>query len=207
MPSRDLLRLRVSVQRHGVPDVKLVWPCERSDDLTVSKFLAQISQVIPLEGGEWGLEDYVVELADGLGGTYECLHFQPISQILQSDDQVLIRCLQGEDLKRRRLNGRHQITSDGKHLIDGLVFGRPWLRSPRDRPALELPPRKRVRTALDYDGYGHFDDEDEENEAREPRLLPEGPLLLAGTDEDDESFIESEEEEQDAKRLRTNSDC
>ena len=29
--------------------------------------------------------------------------------------------------------------------MDGVAFGRPWLRVPKDRPALELPPRKRAR--------------------------------------------------------------
>lgn len=89
MSSHDLLRLRVTVQRHGLPEVKLVWPCVRSPDLTVSKFLSQINEVMPLESGEWGLEDYVVELADGSGGSYECLHFQPVAHILKSDDHVL----------------------------------------------------------------------------------------------------------------------
>ncbi|POR31813.1 Uncharacterized protein TPAR_07985 [Tolypocladium paradoxum] len=173
MSSPDPLRLRVSIQRNGVPEVKLVWPCARSHDLTVSKLVAQINDVVPLEGGEWGLEDYVVELSDGKGGSYECLHFQQVAQILKDEDQVLVRCLQGEDLRRRRLNGRHQISADGKHLVDGLAFGRPWLRTPRDRPALELPPRKRPRASREYE-YNDTDREVERDEAQE-QLLLEGP--------------------------------
>ncbi|PFH55105.1 hypothetical protein XA68_10701 [Ophiocordyceps unilateralis] len=187
MPLLDNLRLRITVQRHGVPEVKLVWPCVRSHDLTVSKLLAEINEVIPLETCEWGLEDYVLELTDGSGESYECLHFQQVPQILKNDDQVIIRYLQGEDLKRRRLSGRHQISSDGKHLVDGLVFGRPWLRTPRDRPALELPPRKRARTTQDYDDdeYLHCDDE------RQPRLLTTG----SEASDDDESFHDFEQDQ------------
>lgn len=92
MSSQDPLRLRVSIQRNGVPEVKLVWPCARSHDLTVSKLVTQINDVVPLEGGEWGLEDYVVELSDGKGGSYECLHFQQVALILKDEDQVLYVC-------------------------------------------------------------------------------------------------------------------
>ncbi|KAF4582269.1 transcription factor atf21 [Ophiocordyceps camponoti-floridani] len=180
MSLQEPLRLRISVQRHGVPEVKLVWPCVRSQDLTVSKLLAQINEVIPLETGEWGLEDYVLELADGFGCSYECLHFQEVPKILKNDDQVTIRYLEGEDLKRRRLSGRHQITVDGKHLVDGLVFGRPWLRTPRDRPALDLPPRKRVRTSLEY----------EDDDEGQQRLLTQGPAH-----DDDDSFCELGQEQ------------
>ncbi|XP_044715631.1 transcription factor atf21 [Hirsutella rhossiliensis] len=205
MSSQDLIRLRVSVQRHGVPEVKLIWPCARSHDLTVSKFLSQINEVMPLESGEWGLEDYVVELADGTGGSYECLHFQPVPHILKNDDHILIRCLHGEDLKRRRLSGRHQISADGRHLVDGLVFGRPWLRTPRDRPALDLPPRKRARTARDCGGNYDFDDQDELPDTPQPRLLLEraqqdmssDDMLAEGSDDSDEYLDEEFDEDLD----------
>lgn len=83
------IRLRLVVRRHDVPDVKLVWPCSPADDSTVAKLLSQVGEVVPLESGEWGLEDYAVELSDGRGGTYECLHFQPVSRVFKEDDQVL----------------------------------------------------------------------------------------------------------------------
>jgi hypothetical protein len=51
----------------------------------------------------------------------------------------------------RKVSGRHQITSDGKHLIDGCTFGRPKPRGPIDRPAIEIPPRKRRRLTYDVD--------------------------------------------------------
>jgi hypothetical protein len=91
-----------------------------------------------------------------------------------------------DDIRRRRLSGRHQISTDGKHLVDGLAFGRPWLRAPRDRPSLELPPRKKARI-----GY---------EEIAEPvQLLLEGPPepdAASGQDDDhdewqqDQDFVE-----------------
>ena len=96
-----------------------------------------------------------------------------------------------EDLRQRRISGRHQISGDGIHLIDGIPFGR--RRGPRDRPALVLPPRKRARITYDSE-------EEEDEEAGGP-----GRLLLEDTprpDEDDESdgdddFAENELSESD----------
>ncbi|KHN94865.1 uncharacterized protein MAM_07284 [Metarhizium album ARSEF 1941] len=144
MSTKDI-RLRLTVRRHGVPEIKLLWPCACSADTTIAKLLAQVNEVVPLESSDWGLEDYAVELSDDSGGSYECLHFQRVSQILKDEDHVIIRSLLTDDIRRRRLSGRHQISTDGKHLVDGLAFGRPWLRTPCDRPAFELPPRKKAR--------------------------------------------------------------
>ena len=79
------------------------------------------------------------------------------------------------DLKRRRLSGRHQISEGGKHLVDGVAFGRPWLRVPRDRPSVELPPRKRARLTLEE----QEDDNDDEGllEPDLDRALLEAPQL------------------------------
>lgn len=89
MSLSELIRLRVTVHRLGVPEVKLVWPCSPSHNLTVANLLAQIDAVVPLEAGEWGLEDYALELDDGRGGRYECLHFQQVGQALRDEDQLL----------------------------------------------------------------------------------------------------------------------
>jgi hypothetical protein len=83
------IRLRLLIRRHAVPEVKLVWPCTASEDLTVAKLLTQVNEVIPLESGEWGLEDYAVELADGNCGSFECLHYQPVGKLFKDDDQVM----------------------------------------------------------------------------------------------------------------------
>ncbi|CEI63148.1 hypothetical protein FVEN_g308 [Fusarium venenatum] len=165
--SSQTIRLRLVIRRHSVPEVKLVWPCIANEDLTVSKLLALVNEVVPLESRDWGLEDYVVELADGKGDSFELLHFQPVGKVLKEDDQVLIRSLSTGDLKRRRLSGRHQISLDGKHLIDGLAFGRPWLRAPRDRPALDLPPRKRARITYEEELEEEEEDPSEEDSSEE----------------------------------------
>ncbi|OSZ99907.1 hypothetical protein A9Z42_0007680 [Trichoderma parareesei] len=170
MQTQDI-RLRLVIRRHGLPEVKLVWPCSCSEDFTVAKLLEQVNEVVPLESGEWGLEDYAVELADGKGGSFECLHFQQVGRILKDEDQVLIRSLLTGDLKRRRLSGRHQISDDGRHLVDGIAFGRSWIRAPHDRPHVELPPRKRIR--INYED----DDEDEEAEEEQEPFLIGAPRL------------------------------
>lgn len=87
--STDDIRLRLTIRRHGLPEVKLLWPCTASEDLTVAKLLANVNDIIPLEGEQWGLEDYSVELNDGRGGSFECLHFQQVQKVLKQDDQVL----------------------------------------------------------------------------------------------------------------------
>jgi hypothetical protein len=83
------MRLRLVVRRHNLPDAAVVWVVELSDNPTISQLLEQVNEVIPLEsGGEWGLEDYSVELT-GSGTNFECLHFQLVRSILQEDDEVL----------------------------------------------------------------------------------------------------------------------
>lgn len=86
-----------------------------------------------------------------------------------------IRPLFTDDLRQRRVSGRHQISNDGKHLIDGLAFGRPLLKTPRGRPALDIPPRKRRRVSLedmDMDADEEGDaDYDHAEEDLEPMLL------------------------------------
>ncbi|KAJ5484498.1 hypothetical protein N7453_011966 [Penicillium expansum] len=95
---------------------------------TVAQLLEDVNEVVPLEtepnvfdtefSGQWGLEDYVVEVAGS-----ECLHFMEVDGLLRDGDEVVIRALQLADLRTRRLCGRHQITAEGKHLIDGVPFG------------------------------------------------------------------------------------
>lgn len=60
-----------------------------------------------------------------------------------------IRALGLPDLRARKLSGRVQISTDGRRLIDGVPFGRPYLkRSFSARPQIKIPPRKRRRTSL-----------------------------------------------------------
>lgn len=57
--------------------------------MTIAKLLTLVDEVVPLESSEWGLEDYAVELSDPSRGSYECLHFQRVSQILKDEDEVV----------------------------------------------------------------------------------------------------------------------
>jgi len=83
------MRLRLAVRRHGIPEVKLLWTVGPNTDLTISKLLVAVNEVVPLESGEWGLEDYAVEYRDTQGDGFECLHFQVVRDILKEDDQLL----------------------------------------------------------------------------------------------------------------------
>lgn len=62
-----------------------------------------------------------------------------------STDTSSIRVLNHDDHRKRRLSGRDQVSSGGRHLIDGLPFGRTRLKSPADRPAVRIPAQKRLR--------------------------------------------------------------
>ena len=85
------MRLHLCIQRHGLPPVRILWtvgstdlPHESGASLTISKFLEQVNDIIPLEADNWGLEDYAVEV-----GGFECLHFSELNQILKEDDEVV----------------------------------------------------------------------------------------------------------------------
>lgn len=93
------------------------------------------------------------------------------------------------------MSGRDQIAYDGKHLIDGVAFGRPFLRR-ADRPAISIPPRKRRRILY------ASDDEDNSN----GRAINNGQVVLranfVNADEDrdddsqeDEDYVLADEEQ------------
>ena len=82
-------RLRLVVRRHGLPEVRVVFNIPLENDPTISKLLEQVNEIIPLESSSWGLEDYIVELRDGNGSGFECLHFQQVAVVLQNDEEVL----------------------------------------------------------------------------------------------------------------------
>lgn len=154
------LRLRLVVRRNGLPDTRILFNVPLAHDPTVANLVEIVNDTIPLETEDWGLEDYAVELHDKDGNAYECLHFQPIASVLDKDDEVFIRPLLTNDLKKRRLGGRIQIAQGGQHLVDGVPYGRPRLRTPRGRPVVHIAPRKRRR--LTY--HGDFDQDDPEDE-------------------------------------------
>lgn len=68
----------------------------------------------------------------------------------KDEDEVVVRPLQFAEQKARLLNGRDQITPDGRHLYDGLPFGRPLLRGVT-RPDVRIPPAVRERAEVEYE--------------------------------------------------------
>jgi hypothetical protein len=162
------MRLQLTIQRHALPPTNILWTVRVQDPTstsalayaTISQLLEDVNDVVTLESDDWGLEDYAVEI-----GGYECLHFQPIDSVLKEDDKITIRALQTSDLRVRKLGGRHQISPDGRHLFDGVAFGRPYLRKTA-RPAFRIPSRKRRKLDL---GQGQYIEDDPIVQA----LLPE----------------------------------
>ncbi|KIW86838.1 uncharacterized protein Z519_12624 [Cladophialophora bantiana CBS 173.52] len=155
------MRLQLLIQRHSLPPVTIIHTTgsgpashTKSRSATIADLLADVNDLVPLESadGEWGLEDYAVEVASTADQnlTYECLHFQTLYSVLREDDEVVIRALSNEDLRVRRLGGRHQITGDGRHLIDGVAFGKQWLKQTQ-RPGIVIPPRKKRKILFDED--------------------------------------------------------
>ncbi|KAK4175352.1 hypothetical protein QBC36DRAFT_312120 [Triangularia setosa] len=153
------MRLRLVVRRHALPDARIVFSCKTEDEPTIAGLLEQVNEIIPLESNEWGLEDYIVELRQkDTGAAYDCLHFQQVADVLKDDEEVYIRPLVTDDRRKRRLSGRDQITNDGRHLLDGIPFGRPRLRAAYSRPVVDIPPLKRPR--LTYYPHDEGDDDD-----------------------------------------------
>ncbi|KAI0543466.1 hypothetical protein F4679DRAFT_568635 [Xylaria curta] len=164
------MRLRLVVRRNSLPELRLMWHVKLDSNPSISKLLEQLNDHVPLESEDWGLEDYVVELHDSDGTDFECLHYQLVRNVLKPDDRVFIRALDRDDHRRRRISGRMQISSDGRHLIDGVPFGRPNLRTPTNRPPIHIPPRKRARVA-----YTQPNDDDQ---GRGTRSESDSPVLL-----------------------------
>ncbi|KAL2263911.1 hypothetical protein VTK26DRAFT_4471 [Humicola hyalothermophila] len=200
MKNANNLRLRLVVRRHGLPEVRVVFAVQLDNDPTIANLLEQVNEIIPLESesNNWGLEDYTVELRDSDGHAFDCLHFQQVSAVLKNDEQVFIRPLDTVDRRKRKLSGRHQTSGDGKHLFDGVAFGRPRLKAPRDRPPVDIPPLKRRRIT-----YG---DEERDEEAPQLLLTEHGEedrgrrrrvRIRARFDDTDEDRLREEEEEED----------
>ncbi|KAG0644051.1 hypothetical protein HOY80DRAFT_230792 [Tuber brumale] len=145
------MRLRLFIQRNRLPPTKIWWDTssfEPGDDHNVSTLLSRVGQIVPMESGGCGLEDYAVEV-DG----FEVLHFQEVERVIREGDQVVIRPLTTTEIRQRRASGRRQISTSGRKLLDGTPFGRPMVttRPAPDRPRLSIPPRKRAKTGCGVD--------------------------------------------------------
>lgn len=85
------MRLQLTVQRHLLPPVHVLWTvgvlrppyAAAGTTATIAQLLEQINEIIPLESEDWGLEDYAVEVRG-----FECLHFSELNHILKEDDDV-----------------------------------------------------------------------------------------------------------------------
>ncbi|KIW70191.1 hypothetical protein PV04_02483 [Phialophora macrospora] len=218
------MRLQLVVQRHTLPPVPIIFttgtgPASRtkSPSATIADLLLDVSEIVPLESadGEWGLEDYAVEIAPKADQelAYECLHFQTIESVLRDNDEVIVRALSNEDIRVRRVGKRHQITADGRHLIDGVPFGKQWLREIQ-RPDILIPPRKRRRllpgadSALDAEEEElkrilSAEDEDEDYTGALVRFTSDDE----DDEEDDDDYVDGEEAgAQEAQRQITMSE-
>ncbi|KAK5651707.1 hypothetical protein OQA88_11773 [Cercophora sp. LCS_1] len=198
----NTIRLRLVVRRHALPEVRVVFSIQTENDPTIANLLEQVNEIVPLESNDWGLEDYAVELRDVEGSGFECMHFQNVATVLKNDEQVVIRPLVTEDRKKRRLSGRHQISSDGKHLIDGIAFGRPRLKTPRDRPAIDIPPLKRRR--ITYDAGDSEPEPDSDDEGPQLLLTEHGeqqfgnlPFDEAEDEDEEDEFVEEQADDVD----------
>lgn len=97
-----------------------------------------------------------------------------------------MRPLQTTDIRFRKISGRHQISADGKHLFDGVAFGRPFLQL-ASRPPIKIPPRKKRRITYTAD-----DDDDVSSPDNRQLALKERPEDDDSQD-DEESLLDEDE--------------
>jgi hypothetical protein len=80
------MRIHLSVERNGLPVVNLLWPVDEDENgkkSIISRLVAKVDEVVPLETEEWALEDYILQV-----NGFECLHWQNISDVLKDEDHV-----------------------------------------------------------------------------------------------------------------------
>jgi hypothetical protein len=167
------MRLRLQIERNALPTTQALWPV-RSGKSTIAQLLQSVNEIFPLESDTWGLEDYSVSI-----GGYECLHYHEVGVVCKEDDELVIRPLQYVDVRARTMTGRDQISQDGRHLVDGIPYGKPNLKG-AVRPKLRIPPRKRQKLGRE-----------------QPDDASDGQLLLTANgvdvdsdeDEEDEDFV------------------
>ena len=186
------MRLRVRIERNELPPTQALWPVKDTRN-TIAQLLQQINDIFPVEVDTWGLEDYSVSV-----GGFDCLHYHEIGQICRDEDEVVIKPLQFVDLRSRSLTGRNQISLDGRHLVDGVPFGRPALKAPL-RPEVRIPPRKKRKLLQD--------EQEEEQIAEGARLLltPYGEELVNEDEDEGDSDDADFEMEASASEISSSS--
>jgi hypothetical protein len=136
-----------------------------------------------IEGRGWGVVSLLLLLLLYAGGRF-------LEDVwLMFVVGIRIQAIDSREKKIRRLGGREQITSDGRHLIDGVPFGRPFLRNPVDRPAVRIPPKRGRERRLEIE----WNQQKPEitTEVYKDVLGEEGSL----DDEDDGDYVEGEDGE------------
>ncbi|GAB1731495.1 hypothetical protein NU195Hw_g1497t1 [Hortaea werneckii] len=181
------MRLRLRILRNELPPVTTLWPISDTQQKnTITQLLEQVNNVFPLESESWGLEHYVVTVA-----SFEALHYHEIGAVCRDEDEVVIRPLSYAEVRARTLLGRDQITPDGRHLYDGLPYGRPLLRGVV-RPEVKIPARKRRR--LEIEEAPQANDEVDTNAGA---LVRVGDLDEEDEDSEDDGDFEAEMEEEE----------
>ncbi|KAH9818130.1 histone acetyltransferase KAT6B-like [Teratosphaeria destructans] len=195
------IRIRLQIQRNDLPTVQTLWPIPATSvKRTIAQLLEEINATFPLESDTWGLEHYTITI-----GGYECLHYHPLGDVLKDEDEVVVRPLLTSEVRARKVLGRDQIAGDGRHMLDGLPWGRAKVKGIYT-PKVRIPPRKRRR--IDDHGSAAVVEEDDDDEDDElqvngavdgqygkiglPRLLD---AELPSEDEDDEDEDEDNEDE------------
>ncbi|POS86112.1 hypothetical protein EPUL_001077, partial [Erysiphe pulchra] len=190
------MRLRLSICRNGLPETLITWAIDTTHSPTIYQLLEQVNEVVPIESdGEWGLEDYAVELKGYNGVNYECLHFQTVASVMKEDDEVIIRCLHSNDFRKRSFSGRTQITADGKRLFDGVPWGRPLLQTSINRPSIKIPPKKSSRLTYNSSAEENEDGEflnQKGSSSKKVVIQSDGNFLLDDSESDEDYNPENE---------------
>ena len=199
------MRLRLRIERNALPSTQAIWPVKDGKS-TIAQLLQHVNEVFPLEGETWGLEDYSVTV-----GGYECLHYHELSAVCRDEDEVVIKPLEYVEVRARTLTGRSQIAADGRHLVDGVPFGKPCLKVPV-RPEVRIPPRKRIKLSADGQDeesqlvitqYGD-EAEDELEEQDDDDFVVD---MSGGPASSDESSESESDDSEDSDSSDTDSDC
>lgn len=90
-----------------------------------------------------------------------------------------IRPLMHAEIRARTLTGRYQINNGGQHLVDGVPFGRPYLRQP-NRPDVRIPPRERqmLEETTDYEETPLLLEAEQHEQGSESQLATNGTALV-----------------------------
>ena len=194
------MRLRLRIERNALPSTQAIWPV-KDGKWTVAQLLQHVNEVFPLEGETWGLEDYSVTV-----GGYEFLHYHELNAVCRDEDEVVIKPLEYVEVRARTLTGRSQIALDGKHLVDGVPFGKPCLKGPV-RPEVRIPPRKKRKLSADeQEEEGRLMITQHGEEAAEDEEDQEDDDFEVNASEDSVSSDESSESESDDSENSDSSD-